>query len=157
MFSIIDTTPFNHASTSTITGIRNLSQQRLTEVIGRQKLESLWTADHTMEMLLVSGLLGEAAWFANCLGDWKIAFLLSVAEEFRKKNERYVKKSHDHAEIAIEVPEPKQLMKERIHAILKLDENSVVRLIYKIFLSLMVDFLEKLVLNVSIKITFLCL
>ncbi|XP_028394275.1 uncharacterized protein LOC114518472 [Dendronephthya gigantea] len=113
-----DVIPSTHTST-----IKNLSQQRLTEVISQQKLEHLWTADHTMEMLLVSGLLGEAAWFANCLGDWKIAFLLSVTEQFRMRNERYVKKSYDHAKMAIEVPEPKRLMKERIHTILKLDGN----------------------------------
>ena len=75
-----------------------------------------------MELLLISGLLGEAAWFANCLGDWKIAFLLSVTEKFRRKNQSYVEnKSHDCANLANEVPEPEQLVKERINVVLKLD------------------------------------
>lgn len=117
-FSMLDNIPKAHAS-----AVKNLSQRRLTEVIGQQKLESVWTADHTMELLLISGLLGEAAWFAKCLGDWKIAFLLSVTEEFRQKNQSYVeKKSHDRATMPIEVPEAEQLMKERINIVLKLDE-----------------------------------
>ena len=81
-----------------------------------------------MELLLISGLIGEAAWFANCLGDWKIAFLLSVSEEFRKKNERYVEKwSCDRGAMIIEVPKPEQLMKERINTLLHLDDNIPVR------------------------------
>jgi hypothetical protein len=79
-----------------------------------------------MELLLISGLVGEAAWFASCLGDWKIAFLLSVIEEFRQKNQSYVEKPHDHASMPIKAPKPKQLMKERINIILKLDKSVTV-------------------------------
>lgn len=80
-----------------------------------------------MELLLISGLLGEAAWFANRLGDWKIAFLLSVTEVFRKTNLSYVEKeSHGQSILPIEAPQPEQLMKERIKMILKLDGSITV-------------------------------
>lgn len=80
-----------------------------------------------MELLLVSGLLGEAAWFASRLGDWKIAFLLAVTEGFRQKSLSFVrKKSDDDHVISVEIPEPEQIMKERINIILKLDERITV-------------------------------
>lgn len=119
-FSIID-------NMSKASAMKHLSQRRVTEVIGQQKLESLWTADHTMELLLISGHIGEAAWFANCLGDWKIAFLLSVTEEFRRKNQSHDEnKSPDCVDLAIDVPKPDQLVKERINIILKLDGSIMV-------------------------------
>ena len=115
--------------------VKNLSQRRLTEVIGQQKLEGIWTADHTMELLLISGLVGEAAWFASCLGDWKIAFLLSVTEQFRQKNQLYVEKTtRVHASMPVDVPEPEQLMKERINIVLKLDESMTVGWHFYVFI-----------------------
>lgn len=100
-----------------------LCQKRLTEVISRQKLEKLWTADHTMELLVISGLIGEASWFANCLGDWKIAFLLAVVHQYNTKNELTLEKiPYEY----VLVPQAEDLMKERINAILKMSENTSV-------------------------------
>ena len=44
-----------------------------------QGLYELWSANSTLELLLVSGLVSEGAWLARNLGDWKNAMLLSFA------------------------------------------------------------------------------
>ena len=47
-------------------------------------LGEVWTAQRALHYLLLGGLLAEAVWFLNTLGDWKAAFLLAVAcEEHR--------------------------------------------------------------------------
>ena len=42
-------------------------------------LSDVWTSERALEYLLLGGLVPEAAWFASKLGDWKAAFVLSVA------------------------------------------------------------------------------
>lgn len=37
-----------------------------------------WSTERVLEYLLLSGLVCEAVWFADQMGDWKAAFLLSV-------------------------------------------------------------------------------
>lgn len=54
-------------------------------VIKRDGLSGMWTTERTVEYLLMSGLVCETAWFAHMMGDWKTAFLLSVAHASHKK------------------------------------------------------------------------
>ncbi|XP_074641416.1 uncharacterized protein LOC141899158 [Tubulanus polymorphus] len=58
----------------------------LATIISEENLDSLWTNDRVMEYLLIAGLLPEAAWFANKVGDWKSAFILSVACQEKQKS-----------------------------------------------------------------------
>ncbi|XP_053394280.1 ciliogenesis and planar polarity effector 1-like isoform X3 [Mercenaria mercenaria] len=51
----------------------------ITNVIRRDSLSGIWTTERTVEYLLMSGLVCETAWFAHKMGDWKTAYLLSVA------------------------------------------------------------------------------
>jgi hypothetical protein len=53
--------------------------ESIAAVIRQDGLGNAWTIDRTMEYLLMSGLLPEAVWFANKMGDWKSAFVLAVA------------------------------------------------------------------------------
>ena len=50
-------------------------------VVREDGLGDVWTADRSLEYLLLSGLLPEAVWFARSLGDWKAAFILGVVCE----------------------------------------------------------------------------
>ncbi|XP_053310526.1 ciliogenesis and planar polarity effector 1 [Spea bombifrons] len=44
-----------------------------------QSLSSVWTVEYVLDLLLVSGLMAEAAWLANKLGDWKMSVSMGVA------------------------------------------------------------------------------
>ncbi|XP_021376995.1 uncharacterized protein LOC110465482 isoform X2 [Mizuhopecten yessoensis] len=51
----------------------------ITNLVRREGLGQMWTTERVLEYLLLSGLVCEAVWFAYKMGDWKAAFLLSVA------------------------------------------------------------------------------
>ncbi|CAH2296477.1 JBTS17 isoform X3 [Pelobates cultripes] len=44
-----------------------------------QNLSSIWTVEYALDLLLVGGLVPEAAWLANQLGDWKMSVSMGVA------------------------------------------------------------------------------
>lgn len=54
-------------------------------IIRHQKLGAVWTVERTLEYLLLSGLVCEATWFADRMGDWKAAYQLSVSHEIHKR------------------------------------------------------------------------
>lgn len=56
-----------------------LDRARIGQAVRDQGLYELWSANSTLELLLVSGLISEGAWLARNLGDWKNAMLLSFA------------------------------------------------------------------------------
>ncbi|XP_072570362.1 ciliogenesis and planar polarity effector 1 isoform X2 [Paramormyrops kingsleyae] len=55
-----------------------LSQISVTEAVRSQELSGVWTVGYALDLLLLGGLLPEAAWFARRLGDWKTAVSLGV-------------------------------------------------------------------------------
>lgn len=56
-----------------------LSQARAAASVRREQLSEVWTVDYALELLLLGGLLPEAAWMARHLGDWKMAATLGLA------------------------------------------------------------------------------
>lgn len=58
-----------------------LYHDAVSSVLRREGLSEVWTPERTLHYLLLGGLLTEAVWFVNTLGDWKAAFLLAVACE----------------------------------------------------------------------------
>ncbi|XP_036450987.1 ciliogenesis and planar polarity effector 1 [Colossoma macropomum] len=56
-----------------------LSQSRVAGAVRSQHLSEVWTVDYALELLLLGGLLPEAVWLAQSLGDWKTAASLSLA------------------------------------------------------------------------------
>lgn len=44
-----------------------------------QHLSGVWTVEYALELLLLGGLIPEAAWMAQSLGDWKMAASLGLA------------------------------------------------------------------------------
>ncbi|XP_071587086.1 ciliogenesis and planar polarity effector 1 isoform X2 [Heliangelus exortis] len=44
-----------------------------------QNLSSVWTAEYALDLLFVGGLIPEAVWLTNTLGDWKLSVSLGVA------------------------------------------------------------------------------
>ncbi|XP_018418827.1 PREDICTED: uncharacterized protein C5orf42-like, partial [Nanorana parkeri] len=44
-----------------------------------QNLSSVWTVEYALDLLLIGGLIPEAAWLANKLGDWKMSVSMAVA------------------------------------------------------------------------------
>ena len=55
-----------------------LDRSKLAKAITEQDLQLLWSPEHTLKLLLLSGLWEEALQFPLQLGDWKKALLLSV-------------------------------------------------------------------------------
>ena len=58
-----------------------LDRAKVSQAVRDQGLYELWSANSTLELLLVSGLVSEGAWLAKNLGDWKNAMLLSFASD----------------------------------------------------------------------------
>lgn len=44
-----------------------------------QNLSSVWTVEYALDLLLIGGLIPEAAWFALQLGDWKMSVSIGLA------------------------------------------------------------------------------
>lgn len=64
----------------------SLDRSKISKAVREQNLDDLWSANSALELMLVSGLLVEGVWLARNLGDWKSAFLLSVADEVIHSN-----------------------------------------------------------------------
>ena len=58
-----------------------LDRAKVAQAVRDQGLYELWSANTTVELFLVSGLILEGAWLAMNLGDWKNALLLSFAND----------------------------------------------------------------------------
>lgn len=100
----------------------------MTDAVAEHKLEAFWTADHAMELLVVSGLLGDAASFAHRLGDWKIAFMLSVTDELHRMVKLKFYQSpfaHLYFSPPVEVIQPKELMLSKMKSILHPQDDLV--------------------------------
>ncbi|XP_077318964.1 ciliogenesis and planar polarity effector 1 isoform X2 [Lithobates pipiens] len=51
-----------------------------------QNLSSVWTVEYALDLLLIGGLIPEAAWLANNLGDWKMSVSMAVAYSLHLKS-----------------------------------------------------------------------
>ncbi|XP_026569559.1 ciliogenesis and planar polarity effector 1 [Pseudonaja textilis] len=56
-----------------------LQHSRVTEAVRDNGLSFTWTVEYTLDLLLISGLIPEAVWLAQKLGDWKMAVSIGVA------------------------------------------------------------------------------
>uniref|UniRef100_A0A8C3RM75 Ciliogenesis and planar polarity effector 1 n=1 Tax=Chelydra serpentina TaxID=8475 RepID=A0A8C3RM75_CHESE len=56
-----------------------LQHSLVTSAVRDQNLSSVWTAEYTLDLLFVGGLIPEAAWLAHKLGDWKMSVSIGVA------------------------------------------------------------------------------
>lgn len=56
-----------------------LCQKQVAAAVRSQHLSGVWTVEYVLELLLLGGLIPEAAWLAQSLGDWKMAASLGLA------------------------------------------------------------------------------
>ncbi|XP_058267346.1 ciliogenesis and planar polarity effector 1 isoform X3 [Hemibagrus wyckioides] len=56
-----------------------LCQRQVAATVRSQHLSGVWTVEYALELLLLGGLIPEAAWLAQSLGDWKMAASLGLA------------------------------------------------------------------------------
>ena len=61
-----------------------LCRDKFTSLIREEKLGEIWTPECALECLMMSGLYTEAVWFVHQLGDWKTAFIMSVASDMHQ-------------------------------------------------------------------------
>uniref|UniRef100_A0A8D1YDM7 Ciliogenesis and planar polarity effector 1 n=1 Tax=Sus scrofa TaxID=9823 RepID=A0A8D1YDM7_PIG len=56
-----------------------LCQSKVASAVREQNLSNVWTVEYALELLLIGGLVPEAAWLAHKLGDWKTSVSIGVA------------------------------------------------------------------------------
>ncbi|XP_064625487.1 uncharacterized protein LOC135486550 isoform X2 [Lineus longissimus] len=101
--------------------------ESIAAVVRQDGLGNAWSMDRTMEYLLMSGLLPEAVWFANKMGDWKSAFLLAVAcvDHQRIAEEKNLKPKK-----SLNLPSnltPQAILQSKLEALLQVEKPEVSR------------------------------
>ncbi|KAK3727848.1 hypothetical protein QZH41_001625 [Actinostola sp. cb2023] len=64
----------------------HLDREKVASAVRDQGISDVWCANNALELMLISGLIGEACWLSNNLGDWKHALLLSVSHSLVRNN-----------------------------------------------------------------------
>ncbi|XP_073537849.1 ciliogenesis and planar polarity effector 1 isoform X2 [Phyllobates terribilis] len=75
-----------HGSADRLPRVVPLQHGLVAGAVRDQNLSSVWTVDYTLELLLVGGLISEAAWLANKLGDWKMSVSMLVAYNLHRSS-----------------------------------------------------------------------
>ncbi|XP_056323405.1 ciliogenesis and planar polarity effector 1 [Danio aesculapii] len=75
----VDVLPPLHLPHPAAARIVELSQSRVSMSLRSDQLSEVWTVDYALELLLLGGLMPEAVWMAQRLGDWKMAASLGLA------------------------------------------------------------------------------
>ncbi|KAM9331016.1 ciliogenesis and planar polarity effector 1 [Gastrophryne carolinensis] len=68
-----------HTSTDGSPRVVYLQHSMVACAIRDQNLSRVWTVEYALDLLLISGLVTEAAWLANKLGDWKTSVSMALA------------------------------------------------------------------------------
>ncbi|XP_075597436.1 ciliogenesis and planar polarity effector 1 [Balearica regulorum gibbericeps] len=58
----------------------------VTRAVRDQKLSSVWTAEYTLDLFFIGGLIPEAVWLTHRLGDWKLSVSIGVAYQLYCQN-----------------------------------------------------------------------
>ncbi|KAF5893905.1 ciliogenesis and planar polarity effector 1, partial [Clarias magur] len=74
----VDILPPLHLTQSTGRRTVALSQWQVAAAVRSQHLSGVWTVEYALELLLLGGLIPEATWLAQSLGDWKMAASLGL-------------------------------------------------------------------------------
>ncbi|XP_028348654.1 ciliogenesis and planar polarity effector 1 isoform X6 [Physeter macrocephalus] len=56
-----------------------LQHSKVASVVREQNLSNVWTVEYALELLFIGGLVPEAVWLAQKLGDWKTSVSIGVA------------------------------------------------------------------------------
>ncbi|MEE6458032.1 hypothetical protein FKM82_000158 [Ascaphus truei] len=75
-----------HTAAGRFSRVVTLQHSAVASAVRDQNLSSAWTVEYALDLLLVGGLLPEAAWMANTLGDWKMAVTMGVAYNLYREN-----------------------------------------------------------------------
>ncbi|EPQ11667.1 hypothetical protein D623_10029263 [Myotis brandtii] len=62
-----------------------LQHAAVASAVREQSLSHVWTVDYALELLLIGGLVPEAVWLAQELGDWKTAVSIGVASQLSRR------------------------------------------------------------------------
>ncbi|XP_075444503.1 ciliogenesis and planar polarity effector 1 isoform X2 [Ascaphus truei] len=75
-----------HTAADRFSRVVTLQHSAVASAVRDQNLSSAWNVEYALDLLLVGGLLPEAAWMANTLGDWKMAVTMGVAYNLYREN-----------------------------------------------------------------------
>ncbi|XP_063817208.1 ciliogenesis and planar polarity effector 1 isoform X2 [Pseudophryne corroboree] len=75
-----------HITTDRFPRVITLQHSIVAGVVRDQNLSSVWTVEYALDLLLVGGLILEAAWLADKLGDWKMSVSMAVAYNVHIEN-----------------------------------------------------------------------
>ncbi|XP_050184746.1 ciliogenesis and planar polarity effector 1 isoform X1 [Myiozetetes cayanensis] len=63
-----------------------LQHSLVTRAVREQNLSSVWTAEYALDLFFIGGLIPEAVWLANTLGDWKLSVSIGLAYQLYCQN-----------------------------------------------------------------------
>ncbi|XP_056402329.1 ciliogenesis and planar polarity effector 1 isoform X2 [Hyla sarda] len=75
-----------YAPTDKLPRVVPLQRGIVSSAIRDQNLSSVWTVEYTLDLLLVGGLISEAAWLADKLGDWKMSVSMAVVYNLHRSS-----------------------------------------------------------------------
>ncbi|XP_064607182.1 ciliogenesis and planar polarity effector 1-like isoform X2 [Liolophura sinensis] len=74
----------------------------VSSMVSKCGLDKVWTTERTLEYLMLAGLVWEGVCFADSMGDWKSAFLLSVA---CKQHQKIAPHLYHSCKLSMQLPE----------------------------------------------------
>ncbi|MBN3301043.1 CPLN1 protein, partial [Amia calva] len=114
----VDILPPLHIRPDHLPRLIPLQHSAVAGVVREQQLSLVWTVAYTLDLLLIGGLLPEAAWLAHRLGDWKMAVSLGLGYTL------YCRKHFTLSELQwreLHLPDelqPKQIFQEQLQSLL---------------------------------------
>ncbi|XP_030824332.1 ciliogenesis and planar polarity effector 1 isoform X2 [Camarhynchus parvulus] len=95
-----------------------LQHSLVTRAVRDQKLSSVWTAEYALDLFFIGGLVPEAVWLAQTLGDWKLSVSVGLAYQLYCQNSEELsrmKKPECHLPLSLL---PMQTFQEKLKSLL---------------------------------------
>ncbi|TKC50332.1 hypothetical protein EI555_001993, partial [Monodon monoceros] len=95
-----------------------LQHSKVASVVREQNLSNVWTVEYALELLFIGGLVPEAVWLAQKLGDWKTSVSIGVALQlFCKHDSNFTRSRKKGLNLPLNMT-PAQIFQEKLQCFL---------------------------------------
>ncbi|XP_059948800.1 ciliogenesis and planar polarity effector 1 isoform X6 [Mesoplodon densirostris] len=95
-----------------------LQHSKVASVVRAQNLSNVWTIEYALELLFIGGLVPEAVWLAQKLGDWKTSVSIGVALQlFCKHDSNFTRSRKKGLNLPLNMT-PAQIFQEKLQCFL---------------------------------------
>uniref|UniRef100_A0A8C9BE99 Ciliosis and planar polarity effector complex subunit 1 n=1 Tax=Phocoena sinus TaxID=42100 RepID=A0A8C9BE99_PHOSS len=95
-----------------------LQHSKVASVVREQNLSNVWTVEYALELLFIGGLVPEAVWLAQKLGDWKTSVSIGVALQlFCKHDSNFTRSRKKSLNLPLNMT-PAQIFQEKLQCFL---------------------------------------